>query len=86
MIYKQTHALHLTEDIWLPPGCETLVNCNVGRLPHRNEKQSIIIERIEILKFPDISTASGVGYVSKGRTVAGIANLGISICKIPKGI
>ena len=85
LMYKQTHALHLTEDLWLPPGCEALVNCKAGRMPSRNKAQTIMMSRKDIGGFEDISIAAGAGTIVKSQTVVGIANLGKSIKKIPKG-
>ena len=79
-----THALHLAEDLWLPPGCEILVNCIVSRSQKMDTPQTIIISS-NTTPHPNLAIAKGIGEVKLSKTVCAIANLGLKVETLKKG-
>jgi hypothetical protein len=77
--------IHLNEEVVLPAGCEQLVHVRIGKWPKEAQGLECLFTGMDNIKFPHMRGASGIATVLKGNSIMAIANLGLTVQKVPRG-
>ena len=84
-VLGSVHTIHATNELRLPPGCETLVLGRVSRVRPSDKLRCLLITAQERKAGRDIVAAKGIGYLHGRETLVGIANLGTQEIHIKPG-